>query len=485
MMGDLELLKQAQIAKEDVIDPRHFGIPTKDQVIGTNAFKTFKASFFNGYMLIAKHPKYAGRIRWCNFDNAIHIDGKKVQNDFVFDVCLWIAGTYCVNYRKEIIMDILQKIAVDNEYNSILAMLNGKEWDRTKRIDDFLYKHLGVALTYHTADEIHAEQCTKKRAQMDRENNARTKLIRAYSRKFFLSSMARLLWASDNTPIDVHTVLCLYSGEQGIGKGFTLKALCLKPQYFGNTPFDVGQKDSILMIQGKQIYEIAELAKRAKDAEMEKAFYSASEDQIVMKWEKYARTIPRKCVFVATTNKLNILRDSTGSRRWWPVVVGETFKTGEKIDILAIKKISVQLWLEAKNILEQTITHEGKAYTAREAINNHIHGYKDCIWWLDDDEEKARIADRDLFMAVHPWLSRIKNYIDNEDNIVVHKRRAGNDYYFVIRDFACLYDALGLDTSRARPSDRTTIEMLLTELGFKKVRKRFGTDQITCWVKKL
>jgi len=484
-MGDLKLLDKIAEAKKEVINPRHFGIPTKTQIVGNTEFMTFKASFFNGYMLISKHPKYMGRVKWCKFDNAIHIDGKKIQNDFVFDVCIWIAGTYCVNYRKEILLDILHKIAMDNEYNSIMAMLNGEKWDGQKRIDDFLYKHLGVSLIYHKGEDINEDTCPKRRAKMDKENNRRTKLIRAYSRKFFLSSMARILWASDDTPIDVHTVLCLYSGEQGIGKGFTLKALCLKPQYFGNTPFDVGQKDSILMIQGKQIYEIAELAKRAKDAEMEKAFYSASEDQIVMKWEKYARTIARKCVFVATTNKLNILRDSTGSRRWWPVVVGETFAPGEKIDILAIKKVALQLWLEAKHILESEIIHAGIRYPARKAIAQQIPGYEQFIWWLNDEEEQARKADRDLFMAVHPWLSKIKNYLQNEDKIRFHIKSAGDARYFVFTNFDGLFEHLNIDTSRARPSDRTTIEMLLTEIGFRKVRKRFGTEQITCWIKKL
>jgi predicted P-loop ATPase len=65
-----------------------------------------------------------------------------------------------------------------------------------------------------------------------------------------------------------------------------------------------------------------EMAKRAKDKKMEKAFIDQKVDSLRLPYGKMRVDIPRKTSFIATTNRLDILNDSTGSRRWWPVMCG-------------------------------------------------------------------------------------------------------------------------------------------------------------------
>ena len=182
-MGDLSLINDVKTAKQEVIDPRFFGISVKNENHGQRMYYTFKPTFYNGVMLLSKHPKYEGKIKYCTFESSIHVDGKQIDNNTVFDVMLWIGGTYMVNYKKEMINDIISKIAKDHEYNSFLHRLNDKQWDGEPRIDDFLYKYLGVSLDYHTADDINEaekENNNKLALQMDKENYMRTKLMRAY-----------------------------------------------------------------------------------------------------------------------------------------------------------------------------------------------------------------------------------------------------------------------------------------------------------------
>ena len=492
-MGDnLTALDAYREARKHEIDPQIFGIARKSEEKGNRRYYVFAPTLFNAYMLLSKHEYWVGKIKYCQFENIVHIEGKAIAPDLVLDVIIWIAGTYQVNYKKGIIDDALYKIAKENQYHSLLEKLtNGAfgptKWDGMPRIDDFLYKYMGVRVQIHNADDFEGKTVEQQKL-MDKENNNRIMLIRAYSRKFFLSLMARLLWARVGSDIDVHTILVMY-GAQGIGKGFCIKTLCMQDQYFSNTSLDMRHKDAPLKLRGKMIYELAELAKRSKDIELEKAFISDAKDTTVLKYDKYSTEMPRQCIFVATTNKLNILRDSTGSRRWWPVIVGETFADGEKIDIDAIKNIAPQLWFEAYNILtKQEIEHDGKKYTAKEAIAKKIPGYEKFIWWLTPEEDKERERDREVYISVHPWRRPIENWIYDINNskdplftrnhikykIDKKDNKKTSSRYFVIQDFEPIYTVLGIDPSKRRHTDREQIVCELTALGFFRKRWRFG-----------
>ena len=483
-MGDnLTALDAYREAKKDEIDPQLFGIARKSEEKGNRRYYVFAPTLYNAYMLLSKHEYWVGKIKFCQFENIIHIKGEPIQPEIVLDVILWIAGTYQVNYKKNHIDDVLYKIAKENQYHSLLEKLNNGSfgascWDGKPRIGSFLYKYMGVRLSVHCADDFE-DKTTLQQNQMDLDNDGRNDLIFAYSRKFFLSLMARLLWARVGHDVDVHTILVLY-GPQGIGKGFANKNLCLENRYFANTSLDMRSKDAPLKLRGKMIYELAELAKRSKDIELEKAFISDAKDTTVLKYDKYSTEMPRQCIFVATTNKLNILRDATGSRRWWPVVVGETFAEGEKIDVDTIKKIAPQLWHEAQHILtkEEIEDDEGNKYTAKEAIAKKIPGYERFIWWLTPEQEAEREKDRNIFTSIHPWRPLIQKWIEetnadpSQDEYIKHTKQGVR--YFVIRDFVAIYTCLDVDPAKRRHSDREQIEAELTSLGFYKKRWRFA-----------
>ena len=131
------------------------------------------------------------------------------------------------------------------------------------------------------------------------------------------------------------------------------------------------------------------MAKRAKDKKLEKAFLDQKIDSLRLPYGRIRIDIPRRTSFIATTNRLDILNDATGSRRWWPVMCGyywdkngdmEAWPKKKRIDIQGLKKIKDQIWLEA--------LHYAK-------MEHEIH-------WLTDDEEAGREDGREAFTSLHP-----------------------------------------------------------------------------------
>lgn len=61
----------------------------------------------------------------------------------------------------------------------------------------------------------------------------------------------------------------------------------------------------------------------AKKAETEavKHFISKREDIYRVDYGKRVTKFPRQCVFFGTTNEMDFLKDKTGNRRFWPVMV--------------------------------------------------------------------------------------------------------------------------------------------------------------------
>ncbi|MGG2035188.1 VapE domain-containing protein [Pseudomonas aeruginosa] len=74
----------------------------------------------------------------------------------------------------------------------------------------------------------------------------------------------------------------------------------------------------------KWISELGELdAFNKADSTKAKQFFSASVDTFREKYGRRSRDVPRQCVFVGTTNQEEYLKDTTGNRRYWPVLLHE------------------------------------------------------------------------------------------------------------------------------------------------------------------
>ena len=311
------------------ISPESIGIICSYKLIAGETVLKFKASLFHAHLLLRSHPFWIGRIRFDLFSRRIMFARDPMQFKFtpieandIIGIAISIGAMYGINFTKVTIEDAVKHLAHEYQYHSLREKIIAIKLDpKAPKIDDFFRDNFKVKDFY--GEDFFYETT---------ESQEKSKLITAYSRKFFLSSMARILWATEERPIKVDTSIVLF-GEQGIGKSSGLEALVLEKDHFSRTALDFSSLDAIRKIQGKQIYELAEFSKRPKDQQIEKAFLTGDIDLIVPKYENFPVRLPRMCVFCVTTNRMDISRDSTGSRRYWFMKAGYGLGQHEQLPI--------------------------------------------------------------------------------------------------------------------------------------------------------
>lgn len=206
--------------------------------------------------------------------------------------------------------EALKHLAWRNRFNPVAEEFLALRHDGEKRIDKFFITYAGAA------------------------NNA---LNRAAGRLFWLSFAGRVL----SPGCDCQTVLVLY-GKQGAGKSTALRIIAGDPSRF--TDQDVihlpaeRQQEAL---RGRVIVEASELGGFDRHAvERVKSFTSRTHDRARPAWGSSIVDQARSFVIVATTNEMQILRDSTGNRRFLPLEI-------KQFDLEALKRDRDQLLAEA------------------------------------------------------------------------------------------------------------------------------------------
>lgn len=210
-----------------------------------------------------------------------------------------------------------------NSFHPILEYLRGLEWDKKSRADELLIKYFGAEDTLYTREAM---------------------------RKMLVGAVARVF--KPGCKFDL--VLTIVSQTQGTGKSSFFKAL--GREWFSDTFMTVQGKEALEQIQGAWIIEMAELSGiRKAEVEAVKHFISKQEDMFRPAYARVAETYQRQCVFVATTNQNNFLKDSSGNRRFMPVDIHSTkLAYNPKLKLfLEDKKEIDQIWAEAVYLFKQ------------------------------------------------------------------------------------------------------------------------------------
>ena len=132
----------------------------------------------------------------------------------------------------------------------------------------------------------------------------------------------------------------ILEGAQGSGKSSALRIL--GGEWHSDAELGrVEGKDASIVLQGCWIFELGEMTAMGRsEIEALKAFLSRNDDRYRGPYERTAKSAPRRCVFIGTTNADGYLRDTTGNRRFWPVHT-------DKIDLEKLAADRDQLWAEA------------------------------------------------------------------------------------------------------------------------------------------
>ena len=176
-------------------------------------------------------------------------------------------------------------------YHPIKEYFKTLKWDGVERLDSLLVDYLGAKDSEY---------------------------VRAVTRKTLCAAVTRIY--KPGTKFDSILVLC---GPQGIGKS-TLFSKLGKEWYSDSLSIcDMKDKTAAEKLQGYWLLELGELAGIKKvDVEIIKSFISRTDDKFRKAYGVNVESNPRSNIIVGTTNSEGgFLRDITGNRRFWPVMV--------------------------------------------------------------------------------------------------------------------------------------------------------------------
>lgn len=259
-----------------------------------------------------------------------------------------------------------------------------------------------------------------------------------FGRKWMISAVARIM--NPGAKVDAMLVL---EGKQNLGKSLVFQILgsAVSADHVHQNLSKVGDKDTMISLQGKWIAEMAELdgLSKASVSEM-KAWLSTSRDILRRPYATNAEEIPRQFVVGGTVNPTGVgyLRD-TENRRFLPVEV-------TKVDVDGLRAVVDQLWAEA--------THR------------HADGE---TWWLDKDEYVAAQAIQEIRREEDPWLVRVDEAIT-----------AG----VPLRIPPILEAILPEDASKHTKQAQQRVADILKTLGYERVRAYDDGKRVREWRKK-
>ena len=266
-----------------------------------------KAHLPNIMTILSHDPRWVGRFSYCQLRQRVIFDGEVLTDAAECDIVLQLSRTYGMAVAVERIHEAALWAANVNQIHPVREWLETLEWDGKERLTTWLS-------TYCNAPDI--------------------QLNRAMGRSWMVQAVARAM----EPGCKADSVLIL-KGIQGCRKSTTCSVL--GGEWFKDSDLDLSSKDRFSSLEGAWIYELGELdAMRKADARALKAFVSSPVDSYRPPFGRNCIESKRTTVFIGTTNDAEFLVDSTGSRRFWVVEVGQC-------DPDALKADRDQLWAEA------------------------------------------------------------------------------------------------------------------------------------------
>ena len=218
----------------------------------------------------------------------------------------------------------------------------------------------------------------------------------------------------DNVPILV--------GSQGSGKSTIVNLLGLGYSVEIKT---FSGKEAVENIGGVWIGEIGELSamRKAKDLEEIKSFITIQVDKIRKAYAHNPTMIPRRCIFIGTTNNKAFLTDQTGNRRFFPVMV---HSDGRKIwkNIADIKAYILQAWAEAVHDYNAGTLPADYDHGIDPELNQVRESYHDYDWKIGTIESYLELKNAgDKTCCLELWVEACR--LDEEKLSNSESRRIG------------------------------------------------------------
>ena len=305
----------------------------------------------------------------------------------------YVQRTYGIKITQPVALQALQTASDQNRIHPIRDWIDSLEWDGTPRLATWLHRAFGAPTdAYHTAIGI----------------------------KFLAAAVRRI--RKPGCKFDYVLVL---EGKQGKGKSRACAALFGQDWFTDNLPHDLSSKDAQQAMAGRWGIELAELEALTKSSSgSAKAFFSRQVDYYRPSYGKTFVERPRQCVLIGTTNEADYLTDSTGNRRYWPLLC-------DKAEVAWIAEVREQLWAEAAVI---------------EAEDEPL--------WLEQGVVERRAEQQQVGRQTEDvWTPRVRQWIADESKTDVHVSEI-------------LHDALGLPRQQQGRSAEMRVASILRSDGW-------------------
>lgn len=291
-------------------------------------------------------------------------------------------------------------------FHPVRDYLKGLEWDGVRRLDTWLHDYAGAPGTSY---------------------------VGTVGRLWMIAAVSRVMRERS-----VVKSMLILEGPQNAGKSTLLRLLCPFPDWFSDTPIDLGRAgaDKYQVLRGKWIVEIPELdGFRGKDSRSIKSFISSPVDNYRKSFGKKNEDVPRQCVFAGSTNESHYLQDRTGNVRFWPVRI-------QRARFDEVERDRDQLWAEA--------------------VSYYIDG---CAWHITDEQTQAAAArETERRQEDDPWMGALITWFQSPYGRALCL--AG------VTTGQILGMALSLPEERKGRSEETRLGILLRDLGFREIPGR-------------
>jgi len=312
----------------------------------------------NVLSVIENDPAFAGHIKWNVLRHSLEIKGGVLEGEPAesLDVptAAWFQRSeYRCEASREVVGACLQHYALSHSYDPVREFLEAlPAWDGKPRLNDMLLKYAKA--------------------------EGSPEWVRIITRKFFISAVARAL----SPGCQVDTVLVL-QGAQGGGKTSLVRVM--GAGFHVETNLDLHSKDAVQVSSSAWLVELGELASLKKsDVESTRNFLTRKEDAIRLPYGRVVVKLPRRCVFMGTTNSKQPLSDPEGNRRFWVVSV-------RTVDTTGLALVRDQLWAEA------------------------MHAYKSGEqWWLTQDEAARAVTEASVYEAEDITKIEILRWLEDQ-----------------------------------------------------------------------
>lgn len=291
--------------------------------------RPIKNSIHNAIKILLHAPDFCGVFKFNAFqsetyvvscppwENEADFEPHRVNDNDITQTAAFLerhglSGNVSVTYNA------IRVVAEKRKFHPAQDYFKSVKWDGVKRLDGWLATYLGA-------------------------NEDDAAYLSFIGKKWLTAGVKRIFHAG--CKFDHILVL---EGKQGAGKSTALQYLAtfggdVEKAYFSDNIriSDIQNKDTIMLLQGSIIVELAELAGfRKKEDDEIKGWITVKEDRCRLPYGRTVTHFPRQFILSASTNTYDYLKDATGNRRYWPVKVG-------KIDLDGIKRDREQLWAEA------------------------------------------------------------------------------------------------------------------------------------------